>query len=149
MFSKTVIACGVTLGLAISASAALANEFKSVAVNAAVLYDGPSAKAKRIFIAPRGMPVQVVSVVEPYIKVRDVSGDLFWVDRRSLGSVRMLVTTATVSLRTQAQDSASASTQVERGVLLELLDTGASGWVRVKHSDGAAGFVKASEVWGL
>jgi SH3-like domain-containing protein len=135
--------------LLVTAAIASAAEYKSVAVNAAILYDGPSAKAKRLFLAPRGMPLEVVSVVEPYVKVRDMSGDYAWVDRRSLGSVRMLVTTALVPLRASADDAASATTQIERGVLLELLEAGSNGWVKVKHSDGASGFVKAANLWGL
>jgi SH3-like domain-containing protein len=133
----------------VQTTAAFAQEFKSVSVNAAIMYDAPSANAKRVFIAPRGMPVQVVSVVEPFVKVRDMSGDTAWVDRRSLGNNRSLVALGTATLRAAAQDSAALVVQVERGVTLEMLDTPTAGWVRVKHSDGQTGFVKTSEVWGF
>jgi SH3-like domain-containing protein len=154
MTTKTIAKCALVTSIvsAFMVTSVHAADYKSVAVNAAVLYDGPSTKAKRIFLAPRGMPLEVISVVEPFIKVRDMSGDFAWVDRRSLGSVRMLVSTATAPLRASADDSASASVQVERGVLLELLElplAGNNGWVRVKHSDGASGYVKVTEVWGL
>ncbi len=151
MTTKTIakLALVTSIVSAFMVASVQAADYKSVAVNAAVLYDGPSTKAKRIFLAPRGMPLEVISVVEPFIKVRDMSGDFAWVDRRSLGSVRMLVSTSTAPLRASADDTASATVQVERGVLLELLDAGSNGWVRVKHSDGASGYVKASEVWGL
>jgi SH3-like domain-containing protein len=147
--AKRVVVSSFVAILATAVSVASAAEYKSVAINAAVLYDGPSAKAKRIFLAPRGMPLEVISVVEPFVKVRDAAGDFAWVDRRALGSVRMLVATTTAPLRATGEDSATATVQVERGVLLELIEAGSNGWVRVKHSDGASGFVKSSEVWGL
>jgi SH3-like domain-containing protein len=128
---------------------AVAQEFQSISINAAILYDGPSANSKRLFIAPRGMPVRVVTVAEPYVKVRDMGGDLAWVERRSLGSVRTLISLSTINLRFAANDTANVVVQIERGVVVELMDAPANGFVRVKHADGSQGFVKTSEVWGL
>ena len=81
----------ITIAAALVAGPANAQEFHSVSINAAILYDAPSTKAKKLFVAPKGMPVQVISVVEPFVKVRDMSGDMAWVDRRSLGSVRTAI----------------------------------------------------------
>jgi SH3-like domain-containing protein len=128
---------------------AVAQEFQSISINAAILYDGPSANSKRLFIAPRGMPVRVVTVAEPYVKVRDMGGDVAWVERRSLGSVRTLISLSTINLRFAANDTANVVVQIERGVVVELMDAPANGFVRVKHADGSQGFVKTSEVWGL
>lgn len=140
----------IVVGLAfVQAAPVIAQEFKSVSVNAAILYDGPSASAKRVFVAPRGMPVQLISVVEPFVKVRDMSGDTAWVDRRSLGNNRTLIAVGTATLRSAAQDSSAVVVQIERGVMLEVLDASVAGWARVKHSDGQTGFVKISEVWGF
>jgi hypothetical protein len=33
-------------------------------------------------------------------------------------------------------------------VALELLETTPNGWLRVRHADGAFGFVRAASVWG-
>jgi SH3-like domain-containing protein len=131
------------------ASNVVAQEFQSISINAAILYDGPSANSKRLFIAPRGMPVRVITVAEPFVKVRDMGGDVAWVERRSLGSVRTLIALATTNLRFAANDTANVVVQIERGVVVELLDAPANGFVRVKHADGSQGFVKTSEVWGL
>ncbi len=131
-----------------TAQAAPGQEFQSISINAAILYDGPSANSKRVFVAPRGMPVQVLTVAEPFIKVRDMSGDIAWVERRSLGSVRTLVALATAPLRFAANEGANVVVQIERGVVVEMLEAPANGFVRVKHSDGSQGFVKTSEVWG-
>jgi SH3-like domain-containing protein len=141
--------CAALVVSPLLASNAVAQEFQSISINAAILYDGPSANSKRLFIAPRGMPVRVITVAEPFVKVRDMGGDVAWVDRRSLGNVRTLISLATTNLRFAANDSANVVVQIERGVVVELLEAPANGFVRVKHADGSQGFVKTSEVWGL
>jgi hypothetical protein len=37
----------------------------------------------------------------------------------------------------------------DKNVLLELVDPEAGPWVRVRHRDGIAGYVRASDVWGI
>jgi hypothetical protein len=37
----------------------------------------------------------------------------------------------------------------DKDVLFELAEPVASGWIKVKHRDGQAGYVKAAEVWGV
>lgn len=127
---------------------AIAAEFQSVSINAAILYDAPSTKAKKLFVAPRGMPVQVISVVEPFVKVRDMTGDTAWVDRRALGSVRTAITLTSATIRASASDTAAAVVQLERGVVVDITDVATNGWIKVKHADSVAGFVKQSDVWG-
>ena len=127
---------------------ASAQGFHSVAINAAILYDAPSTKAKKLFVAPKGMPVQVITVVEPFVKVRDMTGDTAWVDRRALGSARTVITLTSATVRASAADSAAALAQLERGVVVDLTDVAANGWIKVKHADAVVGFVKQSEVWG-
>jgi SH3-like domain-containing protein len=132
-------------------SSAMAAEFRSINVAAAVLWDGPSDKAKKVFAAPRGMPVELVSTLNTWAKVRDVSGDVAWVAAFELSKTRTVIATTMATIRSAAQDSAPAAFQAERGVTLELLDAGqvTGGHVRVKHKDGSTGFVKTTEVWGL
>ena len=138
----------ITIAAALVAGPANAQEFHSVSINAAILYDAPSTKAKKLFVAPKGMPVQVISVVEPFVKVRDMSGDMAWVDRRSLGSVRTAITVTSATVRSSAADSAAVIAQLERGVVVDVAEAAVNGWVKVKHADSAIGFVKQSEVWG-
>ena len=129
-------------------SAATAQDFHSVSINAAILYDAPSIKAKKLFVAPKGMPVQVITVVEPFVKVRDMTGDTAWLDRRALGSARTAITLTSATVRASSADSAAAIAQLERGVVVEVLESAANGWIKVKHVDASSGFVKQSEVWG-
>ena len=57
-----------------------AAEFRSVAEDAAVLYDAPSAQSKKLFIVNQGYPLEVDRGGEGWVKVRDASGALSWVE---------------------------------------------------------------------
>jgi SH3-like domain-containing protein len=144
---------GAALAAAIaltSAIPALAVDFRSVGVTAAVLYDGPSSKGNKLFVAPRGMPVEIVSAVNQWMKVRDLSGDIMWIAQADLSSQRTVIAVVLATVRSTPQESAPAVLQVERGVTLELADSApAPGWVRVRHRDGVSGYVKSAELWGL
>ena len=145
----------ITLGLygfSLFNGSACANaaEFRSVGVAAAVLFDSPSAKGKKLFVAPRGMPLEILSVVNNWVKVRDAAGDVLWIERAELVAQRTVVAVSTAMVRSSPQDSATIVFQAERGVLLDLTEPApAGGWVKVKHRDGSLGFVKTAEVWGL
>jgi SH3-like domain-containing protein len=65
---------GAALLLAAGTSHAL--DFKSVGAAPAILYDAPSTKGSKLFVAPRGMPVEVVLSYGDWVKVRDAGGDL-------------------------------------------------------------------------
>jgi SH3-like domain-containing protein len=148
---RVAVGCMIAASLWFTPSSVVhAAEFRSVGSAAAVLYDGPSAKGKKLFVAPRGMPLEVLSVVNNWVKVRDLAGDVLWIERSDLSNTRTLVAIGTVAVRSGPQDNATVVFQIERGVMLELTDAKpAPGWAKVKHPDGALGFVKASEVWGL
>jgi SH3-like domain-containing protein len=143
------------LGVFLAVSAALAAvpaqaaEYRSLA-NAAVLYDGPSRAARKLFAGPRGMPLEVISTLGQWVKVRDVAGDVIWVERTELGERRAVVAASLAVVRQQPQDGAPIVLNADRGVLLDLVEGGepAGGWLRVRHRDGGTGWVRSSEVWG-
>jgi SH3-like domain-containing protein len=133
-----------------SVPAARAAEFRSVAGRVAVLYDAPSVKSKKLFVASQFYPVEIIVNIDNWVKVRDASGELAWMEKRDLSERRtLLVKAATLDVRQAAEDSAPIVFQARQGVVLDLAELGASGWVRVRHQDGASGFVRASQVWGL
>lgn len=138
-------------GAALAFSAgAWAAEFGSVGNAGAVLFDAPSQSARRIAVAPRGMPLELLSVVNQWVKARDLTGQAFWIERGDVSAQRTVIATMVATVRSAAQDGAEALFQVERGVLLHLVEPApAAGWVKVRHDDGTAGFVRAREVWGL
>jgi len=135
---------------AIALQPAAAAEFRSVGAAAAVLYDAPSLSARKLFVAPRGMPVEVLTTVGGWVKVRDAQGDAVWIERAHLSGARTVVArTSGAAVRVLPQEGADLVLQAERGVLLELLEPAAKGWARVRHQDGSAGYVRAADVWGL
>lgn len=137
------------LALCAVTGAAHALEYKSVGADPAVLYDAPSAKGRKVFVAPRGMPVEVVLTYGDWTKVRDAAGDLSWVESKMLTPKRNVVVNAnSARVRATAEDGAAVVFTADKGVLLEIADPVAAGWVKVRHRDGQGGFVKANEVWG-
>jgi SH3-like domain-containing protein len=143
-----------TIALAVAAAAlaavpAAAGEFRSVAVNAAVLYDAPSVKSRKVYVVSQGYPVEVVVVVEGWSKVRDASGDLTWIESKRLSDKRtVLVKAGLAQVREAASDTAPVVFEAAQDVLLELLGSASGGWLRVRHRDGQAGYVRVGQVWG-
>lgn len=131
------------------AGPAVAAEFREVTAAAGILYDGPSEQARKLYLVPHGTPLEVVSPVGAWMKVRDFSGDVLWIERAALGETRHVVASTLAAVRSAPAVSASLRVQVERGVLLAIIDREApAGWLHVRHRDGVTGFVQADEVWG-
>ena len=131
------------------AGAGAAADFRSVAENAAVLYDAPSAKAKKLYVVSHGYPVEVVVVVEGWSKVRDASGELTWIESKQLSDKRtVMVRMPLAQVREAADDNAPVAFQAQQNVLLELLEVASGGWLRVRHRDGQSGYVRVAQVWG-
>jgi SH3-like domain-containing protein len=133
-----------------AAAAAHSGEYRTIGENAAVMYDAPSRASTPVFVVSRFYPVEVIVNLDAWVKVRDHTGALSWLERKSLSDRRMvLVTAPNVEVRTRAEDAAPAAFQATQNVALELVEIAPGGWVRVRHADGAGGFVKANQVWGL
>lgn len=142
-------ACLVFLPCAASQANAAGVEYRSIGESGAVMYDAPSVNAKKLFIASKYFPVEVVVAVEGWIKVRDSSGDLAWVERKALSDRRYVVVTASAADVRQGPDViAPLVFQARQNVALEFVEAAGSGWIKVRHRDGQGGFVKSSQVWG-
>jgi len=123
--------------------------FLSVSTPDAVMFDAPSDKAKKIFLAPGGMPVEVVSVLRAWVKVRDPLGDLAWIRRDSLSDRRMVMATAIAVMRREARSDSTPWFSVDRGVVVELLEERPiNGFLKVRHEEGQIGFIHPAQVWG-
>ena len=134
---------------AVMAGAAQAIEFRSL-TDAAIVYDTPSTEGRRLFIRRAGTPVEIVVTLDQWIKVREPSGSLSWVERRVLAKRRtLLVTAERAAIRREARDDAALSFEAARNVVVELIETPTLGWARVRHADGLEGYIRASDVWGL
>lgn len=139
----------VMLASALGAGVVSAAEFRSAGDAAVILYDAPSVKARKIYIVNQGYPLEVMVQVEGWIKVRDATGTLAWAESKSLNAARtVLVRAASASIRQKPADDAPPVAEVRRDVLLNVIEPAASGWIQVRHRDGAAGYVRAADVWG-
>ncbi len=141
------------LALALLAAAlpvAARAEFRSIAEAAVVLYDAPSAKATKLYVAGRNLPVEVIATDGAWVKVRDPFGGLSWIEGKALAARRtVFVTVPVADVRQRPEAAAPVVFQAQAGVVLELVEPGQTGWARVRHADGTSGFVRIGAVWGL
>jgi SH3-like domain-containing protein len=136
---------------------ACAADFRATAEPATVLYDAPSQKARPLFVYGRDVPVERLVSVEGWTKVRDAGGTIGWVSTRSLADKRVVTVRAAVAdVRAAPEDNAPVVFRAEKDVILEVNETAATpsgvaapGWVRVKHRDGAGGYIRLSQVFGF
>jgi SH3-like domain-containing protein len=146
---KPAAMLAVAAAVSALAPAATAAEFKSVGAAPAIMYDAPSERGRKMFVAPRGMPVEVVLSYGEWTKVRDASGDLSWIEAKALDSRRHVVVNAPGAKVHSAPDEGSTVVfTVEKGVLLVLAEPISSGWIKIRHRDGQGGYVRAADVWG-
>lgn len=124
-------------------------EFFSIAENAVVMYDAPSLRADKLYVAGRYLPVEVVVDVDGWAKVRDSSGSLAWVERKVLSQQRYVVVTVPLANVHQSADMNSELIfQAEENIVMEWINSDVKGWVKVRHLDGQTGYVKVNQVWG-
>jgi SH3-like domain-containing protein len=145
MARALIIAVALMFGQAAAVAAA---DFRSVAEPAAVLYDAPSAKSRKLYIVNRGYPLEVVVQVEGWLKVRDAAGELSWVEAKALDNVRNVLLRTAVTVRQKPAADAPAAFEAQRDLLLEVVDGVTDGWIHVRHRDGMSGYVRAADVWG-
>jgi SH3-like domain-containing protein len=114
-----------------------------------VAYNAPSEKARKVYVAPRGMPVELILTQNGWSKVRDAVGDLFWLEDKGLVAKRTVIVNApSARLHASTDEASPLVATIDKGVLLDLLAQPVSGWVKLKHRDGVTGFAKVGEVWG-
>ena len=131
-------------------SVGAAADFRSVAERVVVFYDAPSARATKLFVVSEAYPVEVVVTIDNWVKVRDISGELAWVEKKSLSERRTVLVRAPVAaVRQNAEDAAPLVFRVREGVALDLTEVGADGWVKVRHRDGRSGYIRVAQVWGI
>ncbi len=144
---RRTLAAIVLLG---AANAALAADYRSVDVPAAILYDAPSQKGKKLYLIKSQTPVEVIVRLEGWFKVRDAEGSLAWVESRHLSERRTLVVTAPkAEIRQSDKPEASVLVELDKWVAVELLEPASAGWAKVRHRDGVSGYIRSTQVWGL
>jgi len=140
----------VAISLIGAAGAALAIDYRSVSVPAAILYDAPSQAGKKLYLIKAQTPVEVVVRLEGWLKVRDAEGTLAWIEARNLVDKRSLVVTASrAELRQADKAEAAIVVELDKWVAVEFIEAASPGWAKVRHRDGATGYIRSTQVWGL
>ena len=130
-------------------AAAAGMPFTAIADKPAVLYDGPSVRANKLFVLSRNHPLELLVRLDKWAKVRDSEGTIGWVENASLGDKKYVqVVAAVAEVRASAAAGAAVIFEAQRGVVLEILVPAANGWLQVRHRDGQDGFVRSAQVWG-
>jgi len=133
-----------------AAGAAGAAEYRSLGDRPAVLYDAPSAKADRLFVASRYYPFEVLVKLDHWTKVRDANGEVAWVENKALGDqATVLVTVPIADVRAAANPQAPLVFEAYKQVLLEVVEAPVDGWLKVRHRDGQQGYIRTAHIWGL
>lgn len=136
----------VALTLALPAGAA---EFRSLGERHAILYDAPSTRADRLFVASALYPFEVLVKLDHWTKVRDANGEVAWVENTALGTrPTVIVTVPLADVRAAPDPQSPLVFEAYKQVVLEVVEPPANGWLKVRHRDGQQGFIRASHVWG-
>ena len=101
--SARLLAC-----ITLLAPGAWAAEYRALGEKPAVLYDAPSMKADRLFIASRYYPFEVLVKLDQWTKVRDVNGEVAWVENKALGDRQTLLVTVPLADVRAAPNAQSA-----------------------------------------
>ena len=131
-------------------TSAFALDFRSVADTGTVFYRLPSTASSRLAVASRFYPVEVVLQEKNWARVRDVRGEMGWVEVSRLSTrATVIVTAPRTTLRREPADAASALLVAVKDVALEVQGAPEAGWVKVRYNDRITGFVRLSDVWGI
>ena len=140
----------VALSLISAAGAALAIDYRSVGVPAAILFDAPSLQGKKLYLIKAQTPVEVVVKLEGWFKVRDAEGTLAWLESSNLVEKRTLVVTAPqAEIRQSDKLESAVLAELDKWVAVEFIEPASPGWAKVRHRDGATGYIRSTQVWGL
>ncbi len=128
---------------------AQALDYRSVEAPVAIMYDAPSQKGNKLYLLKQYTPVEVVVRLEGWTKVRDAEGSLAWVDNKTLGERRTVVVTAPkAEIRQADKPEAAVVFEADKWVALEYVEPASPGWIKVRHRDGTAGYVRTTQIWG-
>ncbi len=142
------------VGLAAVSAGAWAEDFKQTNEAATIGFEGPSTRATKQYLYPRGTPLEILVQIEGWYKVRDSQGALVWVERKTLGDRGNVQVKPGAAADVFANPDANSlvAFRVDGGVLLTLVappspSTGA--FAQVRHRDGQTGYMRLDALFGL
>ena len=138
-----------TFALALVALPAWSVEYRALGDKPAILYDAPSTRADRLFVASRLYPCEVLVKLDQWTKVRDANGEVAWVENSALGPrPTVLVTVPLADVRATASVQSPLVFEAYKQVILEVVEPASAEWIKVRHRDGQVGFIRVAHVWG-
>jgi SH3-like domain-containing protein len=138
------------LALALVALPAPGAEYRALGERPAVLYDAPSTRADRLFVASGLYPFEVLVKLDQWTKVRDANGEVAWVENSALGErATVMVTVPLADVRAGPDVKSGLVFEAYKHVILEVAAPPTGEWVKVRHRDGQEGFIRVAHVWGV
>lgn len=129
---------------------ASALEFRSIKETGTVLYAAPSLNAKKLFVVSRFYPVEILSTQSHWSRIRDATGAISWVPSVALSLQHMLlVLVSHAQVYQSPTPHASLAFSVEKDGVVRLIAPPKNGWAYIEHPDGAKGYARLSDFWGL
>ena len=148
MFVKKLL--WATFATLLGVASAYSADYASIESPAAILYDTPSLKGKKLYLIKSQTPVEVLVRISGWVKIRDAEGSIAWLEPRYLSEQRtVMVTQAKAQLRQADRPDAAVLAEYGKWVVLQWIEPASPGWAKVKHRDGVVGFVRQTQVWGL
>jgi glycerol-3-phosphate dehydrogenase (NAD(P)+) len=122
--------CAVLVLAAVGLPAAGA-EYRALGERPAILYDAPSTRADRLFVASRLYPFEVLVKLDQWSKVRDANGEVAWVENTALGSrATVLVTVPLADVRVEPNAQSALVFEAYKQVILEIVEPASGEWIR-------------------
>lgn len=135
--------------LLVLASAAWPLDFVS-SQRPAILYGAPSATAEKVAVISAGYPLEKLVTTAGWVKVRDDTGKLAWIEESALGSKRtLLVSVPVAQVMEKPLENAAVRFRAAQGLVLDLLPSQEGNWVKVRHAGGQEGYVRIGDIWGI
>ena len=131
-----VSGCAMIAAGLMPAADASALDFRSAGDAPVVLYDAPSTKATRILLLSPGSPVEVMTALDGWLRVREPGGRLAWAESKAVVTRRtLMVSVASATIRAAA-DAAATDLQPGRAIDLGGVDQAQRG-MRLHRPGGA------------
>ena len=126
-------------------------EFRSVSSGKTILYEAPSATTKRVYLVGEGYPLEIIVNLGDWLKVRDSSGTLSWVESKNLQSKRtVIVKVDKANIYKEPESKSALIATTEKDVVIELSDPLiTNGWIKVRYQQDLDGYIQTSQVWGI
>lgn len=139
----------VTAGLLIgTVAAAQAIEMVSVDRPKINMRSGPGTNHSILWELGRGYPLMVIGRQDKWLRVRDFENDEGWVYQPLVGrNAHLVVKAKIVNIRSGPGTRYRVVGQAKYGVVLRTQER-RSGWVKVQHENGLAGWVARDLLWG-